>query len=133
MVNLSRADLTKADLGDANLAAAELTAAILTDAILPDAILPATNLYVARLSEADLTHTHWYNTIFANTDLSDAIGLDTCHHDGPSFMDYRTLRENPNLPLVFLRGVGLPDGLIDYLPSLLNNRSSFIHASSATR
>ena len=40
-------------------------------------------------------------------------------------MDHRTLRENPNLPLVFLRGVGLPDGLIEYLPSLLNQPIQF--------
>jgi putative acetyltransferase len=36
------------------------------------------------------------------------------------------------LPLTFLRGVGLPDNLIEYLPSLLGRRSSTSHASSAT-
>ena len=34
--------------------------------------------------------------------------------------DYRTLQKSGPLPLKFLRGVGLPDLFIDYLPSLLN-------------
>jgi hypothetical protein len=45
---------------------------------------------------------------------------DTCIHQGPSPIDYRTLQKSGPLPLAFLRGVGLPDMLIDYLPSLLN-------------
>jgi hypothetical protein len=39
---------------------------------------------------------------------------------GPSVIDHRTLQKSGPLPLAFLRGVGLPDNLIDYLPSLLN-------------
>ena len=41
-------------------------------------------------------------------------------HRGPSPIDIRTLQRSGPLPLVFLRGVGLPDTLIEYLPSLLN-------------
>jgi hypothetical protein len=48
------------------------------------------------------------------------MGLETCQHVGPSIVDYRTLQKSGPLPLSFLRGVGLPDNLIDYLPSLLN-------------
>jgi hypothetical protein len=44
------------------------------------------------------------------------------------------LQRSGRLPLVFLRGVGLPDTLIDYLPSLLNqpiqHYSCFISYSS---
>jgi TIR domain-containing protein len=40
-------------------------------------------------------------------------------------IDFRILQKSPNLPLVFLRGVGLPDRLIDYLPSLLNQPIQF--------
>jgi hypothetical protein len=46
--------------------------------------------------------------------------LETCIHQGPSIIDHRTLRKSGRLPLPFLRGVGLPDRLIEYLPSLLN-------------
>jgi TIR domain len=51
--------------------------------------------------------------------------LDTCKHYGPSSIDFRTLQISPNLPLNFLRGVGLPDRLIDQLSSLLNQPSQF--------
>jgi hypothetical protein len=66
-------------------------------------------------------------TVFANTDLTDAKGLDRCNHPGPSTVDHRTLeRSGPlPLPLVFLRGCGLPDSLIDYMPALLNQAIQF--------
>jgi hypothetical protein len=38
---------------------------------------------------------------------------------GPSPIDFKTFQKSGRLPLRFLRGVGLPDQLIDYLPSLL--------------
>jgi hypothetical protein len=46
-------------------------------------------------------------------------GLETCDHYGPSILDYLTLAYSGPLPLAFLRGCGLPDSLIEYLPSLL--------------
>ena len=52
-------------------------------------------------------------------------GLETCRHRGPSTLDHRTLARSGPLPLAFLRGCGLPDALIDYLPSLLNEPFQF--------
>ncbi len=46
--------------------------------------------------------------------------MDTCIHDGPNVIDHRTLARSGTLPQSFLRGCGLPDNLIDYLPSLFN-------------
>jgi hypothetical protein len=73
-------------------------------------------------------------TVLGNVDLSAVTGLETCRHDGPSIIDFRTLQRSGVLPLAFLRGVGLPDSLIDYLPSLLNQPiqmySCFISHSS---
>src|SRR5712691_9569131 len=40
-------------------------------------------------------------------------------------LDHRTLAKSGQLPLAFLRGCGLPDKLIDYLPSLLNEAIQF--------
>jgi hypothetical protein len=57
-------------------------------------------------------------TIFSLTKLTSAVGLETCIHSGPSIIDFKTLEASPSLPLAFLRGVGLPDTVIDYLPSL---------------
>jgi hypothetical protein len=56
-----------------------------------------------------------------------------CDADGPSIVDFQTLKNSGPLPTA-LRGVGLPDNLIEYLPSLLNEAiqhySCFISYSS---
>src|SRR5258708_4777115 len=71
---------------------------------------------------------------FPASDLTGATGLETCRHVGPSVIDFRTLAKSQPLPLVFLRGGGLPDTVIDYLPSLLSQPiqyySCFISYSS---
>ena len=66
-----------------------------------------------------------YETIFADLDLSSCKGLESCRHSGPCTIDHRTLQRSGPLPLPFLRGVGLPDNLIDHLPSLLNQPIQF--------
>jgi uncharacterized protein YjbI with pentapeptide repeats len=108
--NLLSADLMHANLGDANLSGANLRAAALLSA----------NLHAADLTDADLTQARLHETSFVDVDLTSVIGLGTCIHHGPSTIDHRTLQKSGPLPLAFLRGVGLPDMLIDYLPSLLN-------------
>ena len=73
-------------------------------------------------------------TVFVDVNLSATEGLEACKHMRPSVLDYRTLQQSGRLPLVFLRGCGLPDRLIDYLPSLLEEAiqyySCFISYSS---
>ncbi len=51
--------------------------------------------------------------------------MDSCVHASPSTIDHRTLAKSGKLPLEFLRGCGLPDALIDYLPSLLGDALQF--------
>jgi hypothetical protein len=136
---LSRALLNAADLTDANLEKALLNAANLNGANLTGANLEGANLYAAvfigtKVSRAILTAAKLSKTVFENIDLRDVAGLDQCVHDGPSAVDYQSLRASGPLPLSFLRGVGLPDSLIDYLPSLLalaiQHYSSFISYST---
>ena len=73
-------------------------------------------------------------TIVSDVDLSSCENLESIRHYGPTSIDIRTLQRSGPLPLVFLRGVGLPDLLIDYLPSLLGQAiqlySCFISYSS---
>ena len=133
--NLGRADLSRANLTEAYLPWANLSGANLTKAYLHQAILHRTNLreanlcwanlreaYLseANLAKANLTEVELYETTFANVDLTNVKGLDTCVDHGPSRIDYRTLEQSGKLPQSFLRGCGLPDPFIDYLPSLLN-------------
>jgi hypothetical protein len=87
--------------------------------------LSAVNLSAVNLREADLSGTILGETTLGNVDLSGTKGLDQCVHWGPSIIDHRTLQRSGPLPLVFLRGVGLPDNLIEYLPSLLNQAIQF--------
>ena len=123
--NFSEADLSEAYLGLADLGGGNLSRANLGRANLVRADLSGANLSEANLSEASLSEAYLHETILADLDLSSCKGLDSCRHHGPSIIDHRTLRRSGPLPLVFLRGVGLPDNLIEYLPSLLNQPIQF--------
>ena len=137
--NLRGANLRGADLGEANLSGAFLNEANLSGADLSGVDLRGANLGLAdlngaNLNGADLSTTKLGWTIFAFTDFSTTKGLDACIHEGPSSIDYHTLMQSGSLPLNFLRGSGLQDVFIDYLPSLLNQPikyySCFISYSS---
>jgi len=130
MPDLSRADLrwanrTGANLGGADLTWANLTGANLGEANLTGANLGGANLTGANLRKADLSEIQLHETVFSNTYLTDVQGLETCEHFGASTLDHRTLAKSRPLPLAFLRGCGLPDSLIEYLPSLLNEPFQF--------
>lgn len=109
------ADLRDAKLIWADLRDADLRGALLGGANLRSADLSATNLRGAFLSE----------TTLANVDLTEAIGLNYSEHNGPSIVDHRTLKFSKNVPINFWRGCGLPEALIDYMPSLLNQAIQF--------
>ena len=123
--DLRVAHLSGADLRVAHLSGADLRGADLSGAHLSLADLRGANLSVADLRGANLSGAIFYGTIFGNTNLQDAQGLHECHHLGPSIVDHRTLAKSGPLPLAFLRGCGLPDELIEYLPSILNKPLRF--------
>jgi uncharacterized protein YjbI with pentapeptide repeats len=133
-VNLSGADLSEADLDGASLRRANLSGANLSGANLRRAYLNRAYLSTTNLSKAILTAAVCSETNFLNLNLSDVVGLKSCLHEGPSAIDFRTLAKSHPLPLEFLRGIGLPDNVIDYLPSLLSQPiqyySCFISYSS---
>jgi uncharacterized protein YjbI with pentapeptide repeats len=120
--NLSSASLCYASLVGVDLSGADLSGVNLGGADLSNANLSYANLRVANLTEANLLGTELnravlHETVLGNIDLSSASGLETCRHEGPSIIDHRTLKASGSLPLRFLQGVGLPNELIDYLPS----------------
>jgi hypothetical protein len=118
-VDFIDATLQRANLSQAHLNGADFSNADLTDANLTDVALTTANLTGAVMKGANLTIANLRNTVFADIDLSETVGLDKCQHYGPSTIDHRTLlKSGRSLPLIFLRGCGLPDGLIEYLPSL---------------
>ena len=119
-VNLSDADLSGADLGRATLSDADLCGADLHKTDLHGAYLRGVDLRGANLASAILRE-----TVLIDLDLSGCKGLESCIHSGPTPIDIRTLQRSGPLPLAFLRGVGLPDTLIDALPSLLSHSIQF--------
>jgi hypothetical protein len=97
------ADLRHADLSGAQLIYADLRLA---------------DLSYANLEGANLSGAYFLDTVLADVDLSSVRGLDRCNHHGPSCVDHRTILRSRTVPLSFWRGCGLPDQLIDYMPSL---------------
>jgi uncharacterized protein YjbI with pentapeptide repeats len=116
--DLSHAVLRDAFLRRVGLIFTDLSGADLSGAYLGEAHLIGVNLTRAHLSGTNLTGALLHDSLFVDVDLTSAIGLARCWHRGPSFIDTRTLEKSGSLPLEFLRGVGLPDTLIEYLPSL---------------
>lgn len=132
--DLTRADLSGADLRGANLAGADLRYARLSQADLGNADLTDTYLLGAALngarfiradlSGADLSEAVLVGCVFGDTNLTDAV-LEEAKHYGSSILDHQTVINSGDLPVSFLRGCGLPDLLIEYYPSLLQQPIQF--------
>ena len=112
--DLYRATLFKAALPQAKLIKANLTRSNLSKAMLAGAVLSRSDFRGADLSGAHLTKAIIYETVFGDTDLTNALDLDACIHHGPSTLDHRTITKSGSLPIEFLRGCGLPDALISH-------------------
>ena len=122
--NLSGANLSGANLSGANLSDADLSGANLSGANLRGANLRGADLRDANLRGADFRDAECWWAIFGNVDLSQTKGLDSVRHLGPSTIGTDTLiRSKGKIPESFLRGCGLPDALITYLPSLIGSMS----------
>lgn len=63
-------------------------------------------------------------TTFVSVDLTEVKGLDSVNHPGPSTIAIDTLINfKANIPESFLRGCGVPEALIAYIPSLIGSMS----------
>jgi hypothetical protein len=122
--DLREANLMYADLAEANLHGADLRGAMffktdLINANLSGADLSGTSLLIVNLVGANLSRVSLYETVFCDTDLTNARGLDSCKHVGPCSIDHRTLLKSGKLPPGFLRGCGVPPELQDGLPRIM--------------
>ena len=132
--NLTRARMIHTNLSDADLRGANLSRAIMIYTVLGGANLSHTDLKNADLTGAILTNTNLSNadlsgarisgTLFISTNLN-GVNINKCSYRGSSGIDLSTLQKSGMLPLEFLRGCGLPDDYIDYLPSLLGKAIQF--------
>jgi TIR domain/Pentapeptide repeats (8 copies) len=131
--NLSQSDLSEADLreatlsgvlhetnlSNANLGGAKITAG-LNKTNLAGAVLFNTNLNGSSITDVNLSGATMGYTSLCNLDFWSAQGLEDVLHSHPSYIDIQTLyRMGGTVPRSFLRGCGMPDSLIEYLPSLV--------------
>ncbi len=138
--NLKKANLTNANLSETNLTGvvlneADLTRANVTGANLLKADLSSVNLSYANLSGANFSKVIMTNNILVNTNLSHVKGLEEIVHYGPSSIGVDTIfKSKGNIPSIFLRGAGVPEHVIDYIPSFIGKPweyySCFISYSS---
>ena len=117
------ASFVSASLGRCNFESSDLENAHLDNASLFGTNLTNAHLYAADFYSADLSNSNMHNAIlgynnFANSDLRKVKHLESCEHYGPSIVDHGTLILSGKLPVKFLRGCGLPDNFIAYIPSL---------------
>ncbi|MBI3092511.1 MAG: toll/interleukin-1 receptor domain-containing protein [Candidatus Tectomicrobia bacterium] len=133
VARLEGADLPGAKLCKANLGSADLRVANLTSANLCGVDLQGANLAWANLTDADLEGAKLYLTIFGDTNLSHARGLETCVHLGRSSIDFHTLQISGLLPPAFLRGCRLPKDLIENLSKLLEKKYSSCFISHSNK
>jgi uncharacterized protein YjbI with pentapeptide repeats len=126
--NLCYADLERADLSGTDLTQTDLSWANLNGANLRDARIIGANLDMADLTGVDLRGATIIKTglnstslmsavcgltIFANCDLTRAIGLENVRHFGPSMISLDTLsRSKGQVPPKFLLGAGVAPPLI---------------------
>lgn len=152
--DLRGAFLTRANLNRANLACADLRGAILIATILSKANLSGANLDKADLSKADLRSTNLSNANLSGTNLTgttfsaallrgasfcnatfgrtilaavDLMGVDLANvrHESPSSISLDTVvRSRGRIPKEFLRGAGIPELFITYIPSLIEGMSA---------
>ena len=108
-IDLSHCDLGYSDLRWNNLSGASFEGAELGSTDLSDTKLDGANFAGAKLSA----------TIFGGNNLSKVVGLDQVVHRGPSVIGVQTLLESGNtVPDSFYLGAGVPQSVIDYVPSL---------------
>jgi hypothetical protein len=119
--DLIAADLIAANLREADLIRANLFGAKLVGAELNGAGLYEANLNRANLSGANLSGAECHGTTFADVDLSEVKGLASVYHLGPCTIGIDSLfRSKGDIPEAFLRGCGVPETLITYLPSIMS-------------
>src|ERR1041384_6919315 len=116
--NLFLTDLTDADLTNAVLGGADLIGTNLRGANLRHAILIGASLRGADLIGADFSNAMLGNTTLADNDLSEVKGLETARYYAPSSISIDTLYKSAGkIPEAFLRGCGVPDDFIAFIPS----------------
>ncbi len=133
-IDLSNTTFSGAILRSAILSNANLSNVHLNDAILEFTVLRFANLsnttfngvYLSNviLSGANLSNAIILSAFFGAVDLSTVKGLETVKHHAPSTIGFDTIiRSQGKIPEIFLRNAGIPDSIIEAIPSLIGSLS----------
>jgi hypothetical protein len=120
----TKAHLYEACFTEANLSGSDFTEANMERTKLDGTNLTKTNLFGVNFTQAllyrvNLTNATIGNTVFANAKLYWVTGLKSLSHKTSSSISIDTiLMFRGDIPDIFLRGCGLPDEFIEYIPSL---------------
>lgn len=129
-------NLANADFSDANLGLGIFDQAILDGANLRGTALGWASFHGTSFDGTDFDNASMQETVFANTDLSNAKNLERVRHEGPSTVGVDVIFLSKKIPPSFLRGCGVPENVIGYIPSLIDSEggiqfySCFISYSS---
>jgi len=111
--NLRRAKFRQSRLLDSNFTAANLSECDFTFAALDHVKFVGCDLTSANFFKGEMGY-----TIFAFTSFKETVGLKTCRHLAPTSIDLDTLCRSEHLPEEFVRGCGLPEGMLDLARSI---------------
>ena len=118
--NLTETNLAWADMGGADLRNCRITAANLEVTHLAGADLRGASLVRPRLTGASFEDCLFEMTLLADCDLSEARGLSSARHSGPSIIGADSLARSKGLiPEDFLRQAGVAAPFIDAQRELL--------------
>ena len=129
--NLNAAMVGSTTLNNADLSRARLGGATLNDVDLSGASLRGAGLGAVSFKGANLDHTDFRNatcsnTVFVNSDLSTAIGLETIDHRGPSAITISALyKSHGKIQDSFMRGCGVPEDFIRLTRGMFNKVIDF--------
>ena len=120
-VNLDGADLTDANLSSTIFRECSLQGVSFKGSYLNNVYFDETNLDGADFGDAIML-----SSSFIDIDLRNILGLSSVKHYGRSTIGIDTIyRSEGKIPDVFLRGCGVPDTLITFAKSLINNPIEF--------
>jgi uncharacterized protein YjbI with pentapeptide repeats len=117
--HLHRTDLREADLRRCRLRGARFVEVLLSSALLGEADLIDAVLTRTAVDSADFDRALCGGTGWLELDLSEARGLESLQHAGPSTVGLDTVyRSRGRIPVAFLRGCGVAENFIANLESL---------------
>jgi hypothetical protein len=112
--------LTEANLSRTDLRYVEIRNSTLIRSDLSESCLIGTNFYKVDLTSAKFSGARVGLTMWANTNLSLAQGLNELVQSGPSTIGLDTLLQSGDLPDEFLLGCGVPETILPTVRSLHN-------------